>query len=513
MPILDPESFKHHVDYFNTMEPEDIVNMVPNSRSWQWMKDNIPFFTCPDQNVEQIYYFRWWTYRKHLVETPVGIILTEFIVPMKHAGSFNSISCALGHHIAEGRWLNDTKILDDYIKFWFRSNNGKPEAKFHNFSSWVAAATWNRFLVTGDHHQILDLFDDLQADYQRWEQERQLPNGLFWQFDVRDGMEESISGSRHDKNARPTINSYMYGNATAIAAIAKHAGNTDVDKTFSTKAARIKELLQKSLWDDDAKFFKAQTGAGMATRGTPPSAQPDAEHTSIILCESREELGYIPWYFNLPDPGREAAWSQLADAKGFSAPFGITTAERRAPKFRSHGVGNCEWDGSVWPFATSQTLTALANVLRNYPNPPITQQDYFNALLTYVKSHRWEGDKPYIGEYLDENTGAWLKGNNPRSRYYNHSTFCDLVISQLVGIVPREDRKIELSPLLPANTWDWFCLQNVPYHSEMLTVVWDRDGKKFNQQPGLTLYLNDKPVAHSPDLNRLITDDLLRELN
>jgi len=40
-----------------------------------------------------------------------------------------------------------------------------------------------------------------------------LTNGLFWQYDVRDGMEESISGSRTNKNLRPTINSYMFGNA------------------------------------------------------------------------------------------------------------------------------------------------------------------------------------------------------------------------------------------------------------------------------------------------------------
>jgi hypothetical protein len=509
MPILDPQSFKHHVDYFNTMEPETVVNLIPNSQSWQWMQDNIPFFTCPDQNVEQIYYFRWWTYRKHLVQTPAGIILTEFLTPVKHAGIYNSISCALGHHIAEGRWLRTTKYLDEYINFWFRGNEGKPQTKFHNYSSWAAAATWDRFLVTGDHHQILDLLDDLQADYHQWEQERQLDSGLFWQFDVRDGMEESISGSRRDKNARPTINSYMYANATAIANIAKHAGNTDVDKTFSAKAAAIKSLVQEKLWDPDAKFFKAQTAAGTTT--SPGAA--GAPTGGFRLCESREELGYIPWYFNLPDPGHEAAWTQLTDEKGFSAPFGITTAERRAPKFRSHGVGKCEWDGSVWPFATSQTLTVLANALRNYPQTPTTNQDYFNALLTYVKSHRWEGDKPYIGEYLDEQTGAWLTGNNPRSRYYNHSTFCDLVISGLVGIVPRADQKIELHPLLPENTWDWFCLQDVPYHAQSLTITWDRTGKKFNQQPGLTLFLNDKPVANSTDLRPIVTENLLRDLN
>ena len=53
------------------------------------------------------------------------------------------------------------------------------------------------------------------------------------------------------------------------------------------------------------------------------------------------------------------AWKQLMDPGGFLAPFGLTTAERRHPEFRSHGCCQCEWDGAVWPFATSQTLVAL----------------------------------------------------------------------------------------------------------------------------------------------------------
>ena len=34
--------------------------------------------------------------------------------------------------------------------------------------------------------------------------------------------------------------------------------------------------------------------------------------------------------------------------------------------FARTATAHCEWDGAVWPFATSQTLGALANVLRDY---------------------------------------------------------------------------------------------------------------------------------------------------
>jgi hypothetical protein len=83
---------------------------------------------------------------------------------------------------------------------------------------------------------LADLLDPLVLDYRKWQEERLLDSGLFWQYDVRDGMEESISGSRTAKNARPTINSYMYGNARAIARIASANGRHGLQEEYEVKA-------------------------------------------------------------------------------------------------------------------------------------------------------------------------------------------------------------------------------------------------------------------------------------
>jgi len=86
-----------------------------------------------------------------------------------------------------------------------------------------------------------------------------------------------------------------------------------------------------------------------------------------------------------------------------------------------------------------------------YPN------DYFDAFLTYTRSQHAAG-KPYVGEYLDEVTGDWINGRGGRSRYYNHSTYADLLITGVIGLRPRADDRVEVWPLLPEGTWDWFCL-------------------------------------------------------
>ena len=478
--VLKVDSFAHHIEHFNAMEDEPVVNIVPNAESWAWLRANVPFFTCDDSAVEEIYWFRWWALRKHLRKQPDGkFVFTEFLTKPR------PVSSALGHHLMEGRWLRDQRFHDDYVMYWLRGNAGKPQGHLHKYSSWLQYALWQRWLVTQDTAALTGLLDDLVADYRQWETEKRNDSGLFWQYDVWDAMEESISGGRKVKNLRPPLNSYMFGNTRALAAIAGLAGKADLAKEFEQKAAELRRVTTEKLWNSDAKFFEVR-------------------HEDGALADVREEIGFIPWYFELPLAGKgyEAAWAQFTDEQGFRAPFGITTAERRHPQFRSHGVGTCEWDGAVWPFATSQTLTALANVVRDYPQEIVTKKDYFDAFITYTRSQRYDG-LPYIGEYQDEQTGQWLMGKNPRSRYYNHSTYADLVITGVVGLRPRADDLIDLQPLLPEGTWRWFCLDGVRYHGRDLAIVWDCDGTHFGRGVGLAIFVDGKEIARRAQLGPL----------
>ena len=222
MRFLNENSFQHHVDFFNVMEPETTVHHVPNKESWTWMKEKIPLFECPDKAFEQVYYFRWWTFRKHLIKSPDGFVFSEFLAPAGHSGvgRHNTISCAAGHHIYEGTWLRNRQYLDEYARFWYMGHEGGLQPHFHFYSNWVTWAIYRRYLVTGDKTLLLDLLDAFVRDYEAWTRERGTSKGLFWQYDSEDGMEESISGGEHVRNLRPTLNSYLYGSATAIAKVA-----------------------------------------------------------------------------------------------------------------------------------------------------------------------------------------------------------------------------------------------------------------------------------------------------
>ena len=487
--FLKYATFSHYADYFNNMEDENIAQAIPNSEASAWMEQNIPLFECPQKNFEEMYYYRWWSLRKHIKNTPAGYGMTEFLVNRSYADKYNLIACAIGHHIYESRWLRDPKYLDQIIHTWYRGNEGGPMKKMNKFSSWNADAIYNRFLVDGDKDFLLDMMTDLDTEYKRWESTNRLKNGLYWQGDVQDGMEESISGGRRKQYARPTINSYMYGNAKALSNMGLLAGNEGIAMKYALKADTLKQLVEGKLWNERHQFFE--------TMRTDSSAN------------VREAIGYIPWYFNLPDARKhDVAWKEVMDEKGFLAPYGMTTAERRHPEFRTRGVGKCEWDGAIWPFASAQTLTAMANFMNNYPQTVLTDSVYFRQMELYVESQYHRG-RPYIGEYLDEVTGYWLKGDQERSRYYNHSTFNDLVITGLVGLRPRTDNTVEVNPLIPEDKWNWFCLDNVLYHGHNISIVWDKDGSRYHAGKGLRVYVNGKLVGQSDRLQRLVCKDVL----
>ena len=208
--LLRAEDFRHYVDALNQSDPEDVNGGIPNAEAWAWMTRNIPFLACPDGELELTYYYRWWAYRKHIEKTGAGYVITEFLRPVKHSTDYNAISCALGLHIAEGRWLHDAKYLDGYVDFWLHSGEGGGlQEHFHQFSGWLSDALYDRWLADGNRPRLLAQFAALRKDYAAWEEERLTPSGLFWQRDVSDGMESSISGGRKVKNLRPTINSYM----------------------------------------------------------------------------------------------------------------------------------------------------------------------------------------------------------------------------------------------------------------------------------------------------------------
>lgn len=503
--VLKDTSFKHYIDEFNRNDNELYKQLIPNDSAWSFLKSNIPFFECPDKNIELTYYFRWWTYRKHIQKSPNGYVITEFLPKVYWAGKYNTIACAASLHFYEGRWLKSNKYLNSYANFWF--TEGDPRM----YSFWAANAFMEYFKVTNDS-TVLNLLPNLVKNYQVWETGwiknghfiGKNPDGLFSTYDDRDGMEMQISGS----GKRPTINSYMYAEAIAIAEFAKINGNIKLSKEFLIKADSLQALVNNSLWDKKVKFYKTRS-------------EKDGEFVDV-----RELQGYTPWYVNLPpkNKGFEIAWELIKTNNGFNSPYGLTSAEQNHSKFTISYLGHeCQWNGPVWPFATSITLKALANVINNYPQKIVSKDDFYNQFVKYSYSQRlvlkngkivpWidENINPYTGDWISRTklekweNGTWSanKGGIERGKDYNHSSYCDILISDLIGLKPQLDNTVEISPLLPDKTWDWFCLDGIQYKGKTLTILYDKFGTKYGRGKGLLVFVNGELKVNKDKIDKI----------
>lgn len=74
---------------------------------------------------------------------------------------------------------------------------------------------------------------------------------------------------------------------------------------------------------------------------------------------------------------------------------------------------------------------------------------------------------------------------------YNHATFCDLVITGLVGLRPRSDEILELNPLIDTSI-AYFALEGVTYHGRSLSIVWDQDGSRYGRGKGLSIWVDNE---------------------
>jgi hypothetical protein len=501
--VLKSESYRHYVERFREQEKEATGTI--GADPWSWMQREIPWFDSSDKSFEEMYYFRWYAWSKHLVETKRGYVITEWLPKPEAAdGFFGALPDAAPFHIGEARWLREKKIAEDDARFWM-----SPDADARKYSFWVASTVLGLTEATGDTALGTELLPALKANYAGWEASNQDANGLFWQIDTRDAMEKSIGGDGY----RPTLNSYIYGDARAIAEMAGVAGDGTAKVEFSGKAEALQRLIEGKLWNPKDEFYEVISPA--ADSGIRKQKKFVDPGTVMQFSGVRELIGYIPFLFGIPPVAHGVAWKQLFDSQGFDGKYGSTTAERRSPRFRFASSDQCTWNGPAWPYATTETLLALAE----FEDGPFQQyagkDDYYKLFSRYVLAEHLKLANGHVINWIDEDldadTDEWIAKDMliaknkqvGRGNYYNHSGFADPLITGLIGLRPRSDNRVELRPLLPAGAWKYFAVDGLPYHGHLLTILWDVDGKRYGREAGMQLLVDGKRVAQRKDLGEL----------
>ncbi|KAI1420199.1 Six-hairpin glycosidase-like protein, partial [Xylaria sp. FL1777] len=424
---------------------------------------------------------------------------TEFVHPVGYAQAFGTIDAAAGHQIDEARWLRSTTYADDYIQLYTRG-----PADPLQYTQWILDATSRRAMVTGDSEFLATQLHDMVRVWALWDPYFDSNVGLYYYQPVWDAQELSLPGFIADPNNvnwdlrkdgpdtfRPSHNAYMVANARAIARAANFAQDDLIESNFSKIADELETAMYKILWAPEQEFFMD------IIRPNNPD---------LTRLTGREQVGLFPYRFGI---GLNKSYAQPAldamfDSMGFFAPFGPTTLEIRDPWFAATKPDPsycCWWNGMSWPYSTSHTLKSLAAIYRSGVTNATAEQ-YHQYLQTYARTQQKNG-QPYVAESHSPFSDVWSADTRNHSEHYDHSTNNDDVITGLLGIIPQSDDTLHLSPIIPSN-WTYFALENLPYHGHLVTILYDKDGSRYNAGPGLTVYVDGEEVHHGQDQSAII---------
>lgn len=121
------------------------------------------------------------------------------------------------------------------------------------------------YQVDGDLASLTPLLPAMQTIYKQWESDHfDTSKGLFWIEPLLDATEYTISsidasggqdGFTGGQAFRPSINSFQYANARAIANLAAATGDATTQASYTARAEAIQKNFLSGLWNSTLGHF------------------------------------------------------------------------------------------------------------------------------------------------------------------------------------------------------------------------------------------------------------------
>jgi hypothetical protein len=495
-----------------------------------WFDQNVAYFACSDAWIHKQYYHRAYLLRKNLLEPALGRMQWKAFAEGRWRSGWypNVISYGGGHQIRESRWLRDKSHWQGHLRTF--AENAKVDGVYPShvrpngpqggqYTDWITASAWDGYLVHPDNEFLAIVADKLAANVRGWQNvydpdgdgllfvDSHWWTGMEWQpsffafCDFKTDPKDRMHPLTRDKLDRVDLTTYNFGNAVAVSRIYRLLGRDDLAAEFDALAEKIRRAVLEKLWDSQERFFYSVRN-------------PDQQKARV-----KEVIGVYPFYFDLPPVGKgyEQAWASFIDPEQFWTTWPAASASKQCPAYSQdgwptdRGGSGCMWNGPTWPHANSIVLSAMINSLRHHKDEalagrlPLTRDHFYALFHSFARAQYRAHDLtfPWTGEFYHGETGDWKTAE----RDYNHSTWIDVLITGVVGLVPRPDDVLEIDPLVPPGKLRYFLLDAQRYRGHDITVVWDDPaalGDQFgDSRKGLDIYVDFNHVASLPTLSRV----------
>ena len=517
----------------------------------EWWADNIPYIDIPDENVKKVIYYRWWCNRFNLLEANIPGNDWQFPMNMEGVlGYNNGITVSVPWAMQDLKWLRDPSYAygtwmaqgeysgDDNYK----NNPGRPGVWTWDMMQNTSQVGWQAYKIHGGGEEILEKFADyakydVLGTLNRFGGSGKYENLVIYNHGPITGNDGDCIGMHWNETssdgnyARIDGTATTYANAVATAEMYAALGDTENQQLMEQKAQDIRDAVLENMWYDGTDFEEAN-GRGDGIADT------NGEGSFLGLKVATGE--YVPWrdnnffVFNFrlvpsqleseeyPDYAKYA--TQLydyADPKYYPI-FPFYTADQHSVLKR---VESLAWDSDkvccdhfAW-CNFGNYLNTVRNSMRYYPVENIDADVYktlfeWGAWLNCIE----EGNTDYMDSVeffwtedfgMDGTTASTPTGEIIRS-WIHHDTLGMMdfsVIEDIAGLQARADDKIELWPL--GVDYDYFTVDNIRYHDQDLTIVWQDPAKEAHYEgipTGFSLYIGNERVFTTNEMSHVIYD-------
>lgn len=503
------------------MQHED--PLLAHRRRYQaWYDDNCPQFECSDATVTRMWWYRWFLARHNLVDPELGHISHPLFYEGKHDGYARGVTASAPLILNEVRWLRDASLSHGMIRNYMRTQSshglyrdlwvdrvrglepgreGNPDPGYEEF---LPAAFMGALLVHPDRELLEHAAQSMAANSEALRKLRDRNNNLLLNPGGHHMTQEHAPSFAHFHDysdwydytelERPDYSAFFYANLRATAAAWRGLGRPREAQWFDGMAERCATAICEHMWDTQDGYFYA-------------IRESDGE-----FARCREANGLFPFAFGAvpDDPEYHGAFVHLLSEEELFTPWPFATASRQCPAFSARPGhwgwekkdSYCTWNGPTWPYTNSILVEAMGRLLREHNQHLVTAEILcaFMGKFATMMHESEDAGSPMVRECYDGETGDGFGCPD-----YFHSSYNDLIVRFMCGLIPDEGREVTVDPL--CDGWSWFRLEGVGYRGYEISIVYETrktDRAYDDVEPGLTVMVDGQVAAYAPDRTSLV---------
>ncbi|WP_198408940.1 discoidin domain-containing protein [Micromonospora maris] len=520
-----PETVQSYQEYAE-LSPAQAVRTGITEFNRRWAQD-VPYIDVPDPALEKAIVYRWWGERYNSLDANASGHVYQYPTTIEGVNLYqNAVALTQPMHLQDTKWLRTPYLPYGQIlnigelsgSSAFLDSPGHTSWNNH-YSQYLGTAGLEAYNVHGGGKDIARKF----AGYFEGDGVGQLEhydgnNDKLIAYDtnympgndadaITFGFPKSNAGAPGARTIERPESAYVWGAFDAARQLYQlaDADQAKVDE-MATSADQIRDAILNRLWSPDMRMFLAGTSHGATSAASANGRANPLPASARNLIPAKESNLYDVYAENLIPKDQ---WQTYVDGFRFLTygdnfpifPFYTANQYDRA----AYGIGGSNNFSNI---NFTVQYRGVRSALRHYdPEQKYITPAYAKRLLDWMAWSIYPNADMRIA-----NQAEYYSNWNPNTRTYNRNNQNHIMlgnmnyifIEDMAGIQPRSDDKIELWPI--EFGYEHFMVNNLRYHGQDVTIVWDPDGSEYGLGAGYSLFLNGEKKVSTDKLGKLTYD-------